>query len=79
MKEFIQWIQQPENIAWVAGLFAVIATATKGLGEFFVYLGKKNPEPDRWDSIGKVLSNISRGIGKIIIWLAPGNGSAQKK
>ena len=49
MKELILWLQQPENVAILAGIFLAFATALRVLGELFIAIGKLNPNPDKWD------------------------------
>jgi len=39
MKELIQWLQQPENIAILSAIFLTFATVLRGLGELFIAIG----------------------------------------
>jgi len=73
MKELIAWLQQPENIAALCAVFVAIAAAIRGLGELFLAIGKLNKEPDKWDSIGAALCNVSTKIGKLLTWFGIGN------
>ena len=73
MKTLIVWLQDPVNMAWLAGLFLTFAAALRGAGEFFIWIGNRNPNPDKWDSVGKFLLNISGWIGKFLAWIGMGN------
>ncbi len=73
MNELIAWLQDPVNMAWLVGLFLTFAGALRGFGEFFIWIGKKNPEPDKWDSAGKFLLNVAGWIGKFLAYVGMGN------
>ena len=73
MKELIQWLQQPENIAILSAIFLTFATVLRGLGELFIAIGKLNPNHDKWDSIGSIISNIAIKFGKLLVCLGIGN------
>jgi hypothetical protein len=73
MKELILWLQQPENVAILAGIFLAFATALRVLGELFIAIGKLNPNPDKWDSVGNTFANIAMKIGKFLAYIGIGN------
>lgn len=73
MKELLQWLQQPENIAILAGIFLAFAAALRGLGELFIAIGKLNSKPDKWDSFGSALANLSIKFGKLLTYIGIGN------
>jgi len=73
MKELLQWLQQPENIAILAGIFLAFAAALRGLGELFIAIGKLNPKHDKWDSFGSELANLSIKFGKLLTYIGIGN------
>lgn len=79
MKELINYLKQPENLALIAAAFVAIAAGIRGLGEMFLAIGRLNKQPDRWDSIGKTLCNISAGIGKFLAFIGIGNKQKEVK
>lgn len=78
MSELIQWLQQPENIAALTAIFLAFAAAIRGLGELFIAIGKLNPKPDKWDSFGSVLLNLSTKFGKLLTFIGIGNKQKEK-
>lgn len=79
MKELIDYLRQPENLAMIAAAFVALAAAIRGLGELFLAIGKLNKEPDRWDSFGKTLCNLSTKIGKLLAFFGIGNKQKEVK
>jgi len=73
MKELILWLQQPENVAILAGIFLAFATALRVLGELFIAIGKLNPNPDKWDSVGNTFANIAMKFGKLLTYIGIAN------
>jgi len=73
MKELLQWLQDPANLAILSGIAVAFSAALRVVGELFLAIGKLNPNHDRWDSIGAVLSNLAVKIGKLLTWLGIGN------
>ncbi|MDD5062969.1 MAG: hypothetical protein PHC43_00885 [Candidatus Marinimicrobia bacterium] len=73
MKELITWLQDPVNMAILGAIFLALAGAIRGAGELFIAIGNLNKKPDKWDSLGAALLNISTKIGKLITWFGIGN------
>jgi hypothetical protein len=76
MKEIIEYLRQPENLASVAAVLVGIGVAVRGLGELFLAIGNLNKKPDKWDSVGRTLCNLSTKLGKLLTFLGVGNDKA---
>lgn len=76
MKELIVYLRQPENLATIAAVFVTLAAIIRGFGELFLAIGKLNKQPDKWDSLGKTLCNLSAKLGKLLTFVGIGNDKA---
>ena len=73
MKELLAWLQQPENVAALVAIAVAISGAIRVIGEVFLAIGKLNKQPDKWDSVGAALCNLSAKLGKFLTWIGFGN------
>lgn len=75
MKELIEWLKSPENVAALSAVFVAFAAALRVLGELLIAIGKmKKDNPEDWfDRVGAKLCSAAEKLGKFLAWLGIGN------
>lgn len=75
MKELIEWLQNPENVALLGAMFVAFSAALRALGELFLAAGKlkKDPPEGFFDKLGANLCAFSEKFGRFLTWLGIGN------
>ena len=71
MTNLINLLKSPEFIALLVGSLAML----RGIGEFFMYLGKVIPGEDWAEGLSAKISKICTWIGKAFAWLGIGNST----